>query len=152
VLAGPVLASRRTTSMRVLLAGGLQRVGQLGGGLGHRSVGVDDVGQVVAAAGVVELLYCGVEVDPELGWAAAAGTGAQLVGVDAQGALDRARPAALPNALTDPSRCSLTPNTIRKMSRSHRRGTSATRTEWRLITATHNLTKLHGHTLASATA
>jgi hypothetical protein len=70
VLAGPVLASRRTTSMRVLLARGLQRVGQLGGGLGHRGVDVDDVGQVVAAAGLVELL----------GWAAAAGTGSQLVG------------------------------------------------------------------------
>ena len=40
----------------------------------------------------------------------------------------------------------------RGMSRFHRRGRSAARTEWRLITATHNLTKLHGHTLASATA
>jgi hypothetical protein len=40
----------------------------------------------------------------------------------------------------------------RKMSRFHRRGRSAARTEWRLITATHNLTKLHSHTLAAATA
>jgi transposase len=39
----------------------------------------------------------------------------------------------------------------RGMSRFHRRGRSAARTEWRLIAATHNLTKLHGHTLASAT-
>jgi transposase len=40
----------------------------------------------------------------------------------------------------------------RGMSRFHRRGRSAARTEWRLITATHNLTKLHSHTLAPATA
>jgi len=40
----------------------------------------------------------------------------------------------------------------RGMSRFHRRGRSAVRTEWRLITATHNLTKLHSHTLAAATA
>jgi transposase len=39
----------------------------------------------------------------------------------------------------------------RGMSRFHRRGRSAVRTEWRLITATHNLSKLHRHTLASAT-
>ena len=39
----------------------------------------------------------------------------------------------------------------RGMSRFHRRGRSAARTEWRLITATHNLTKLHSHTLAAAT-
>jgi transposase len=39
----------------------------------------------------------------------------------------------------------------RGMSRFHRRGRSAARTEWRLITATHNLTKLHGHTLAPST-
>jgi Transposase DDE domain len=39
----------------------------------------------------------------------------------------------------------------RGMNRFHRRGRSAARTEWRLITATHNLTKLHRHTLASAT-
>ena len=38
------------------------------------------------------------------------------------------------------------------MSRFHRRGRSAARTEWRLITATHNLMKLHRHTLAPATA
>jgi transposase len=40
----------------------------------------------------------------------------------------------------------------RGMSRFHRRGRSAVRTEWRLIAATHNLTKLHSHTLAAATA
>jgi hypothetical protein len=38
------------------------------------------------------------------------------------------------------------------MDRFHRRGRSAVRTEWRLITATHNLLKLHGHTLAAAMA
>jgi len=40
----------------------------------------------------------------------------------------------------------------RGMNRFHRRGRSAARTEWRLITGTHNLTKLHSHTLAAATA
>jgi hypothetical protein len=40
----------------------------------------------------------------------------------------------------------------RGMDRFHRRGRSAARTEWRLITATHNLTKLHSHTPAVATA
>jgi Transposase DDE domain len=40
----------------------------------------------------------------------------------------------------------------RGMRRFHRRGRSAARTEWRLITATHNLLKLHSHTLAAATA
>jgi transposase len=40
----------------------------------------------------------------------------------------------------------------RSMSRFHRRGRSAVRTEWRLITATHNLMKLHGHSLAAAAA
>jgi len=40
----------------------------------------------------------------------------------------------------------------RAMSRFHRRGRSAVRTEWRLIAATHNLTKLHSHTQAAATA
>jgi transposase len=40
----------------------------------------------------------------------------------------------------------------RAMSRFHRRGRSAARTEWRLITATHNLLKLHSHTLAAAAA
>jgi len=40
----------------------------------------------------------------------------------------------------------------RGMSRFHRRGRSAARAEWRLITATHNLMKLHSHTLAVATA
>jgi transposase len=40
----------------------------------------------------------------------------------------------------------------RGMTRFHRRGRSAVRTEWRLITATHNLMKLHSHTVAAATA
>jgi transposase len=40
----------------------------------------------------------------------------------------------------------------RAMSRFHRRGRSAVRTEWRLIAATHNLIKLHSHTQAAATA
>jgi transposase len=38
----------------------------------------------------------------------------------------------------------------RGMSRFHRRGRAAVRTEWRLITATHNLLKLHRHGLATA--
>jgi len=40
----------------------------------------------------------------------------------------------------------------RRMERFHRRGRSAVRTEWRLITATHNLMKLHKHQLATAAA
>jgi transposase len=40
----------------------------------------------------------------------------------------------------------------RGMSRFQRRGRSAARTEWRLITATHNLMKLHTHSLATAAA
>ena len=36
--------------------------------------------------------------------------------------------------------------------RFHRRGRAAVRTEWRLITATHNLLKLHKHQLAAAAA
>jgi len=38
----------------------------------------------------------------------------------------------------------------RGISRFQRRGKAAVRTEWRLITATHNLLKLHRHTLATA--
>ena len=38
----------------------------------------------------------------------------------------------------------------RGMGRLHRRGRGAVRTEWRLITATHNLLKLHRHALAAA--
>jgi hypothetical protein len=38
----------------------------------------------------------------------------------------------------------------RQMARFHRRGRAACRTEWRLITATHNLLKLHKHQLAAA--
>jgi transposase len=40
----------------------------------------------------------------------------------------------------------------RRMDRFHRRGRSAARTEWRLITATHNLLKLHQHQLAATAA
>ena len=40
----------------------------------------------------------------------------------------------------------------RKLDRFHRRGRSAVRTEWRLITATHNLLKLHRHQIATAAA
>jgi transposase len=38
----------------------------------------------------------------------------------------------------------------RGIDRFHRRGRAAVRSEWRLITATHNLLKLHRHTLATA--
>ena len=38
----------------------------------------------------------------------------------------------------------------RRIDRFHRRGRHAARTEWRLITATHNLLKLYRHTLAPA--
>jgi transposase len=38
----------------------------------------------------------------------------------------------------------------RGIDRFHRRGRAAVRSEWRLITATHNLLKLHRHTLAAA--
>jgi hypothetical protein len=38
----------------------------------------------------------------------------------------------------------------RGIDRFHRRGRAAVRAEWRLITATHNLVKLHRHTLATA--
>jgi transposase len=40
----------------------------------------------------------------------------------------------------------------RRMERFHRRGRSACRTEWRLITATHNLLKLHKHQVAAIAA
>jgi hypothetical protein len=40
----------------------------------------------------------------------------------------------------------------RKIDRFLRRGRAACRSEWRLITATHNLRKLHQHHLASAVA
>ncbi len=40
----------------------------------------------------------------------------------------------------------------RGLGRLHRRGRAAARTEWRLITATHNLLKLHRHTLTPAAA
>jgi len=38
----------------------------------------------------------------------------------------------------------------RGMGRFHRRGRGAVRAEWRLITATHNLLKLHRHALTAA--
>jgi transposase len=41
--------------------------------------------------------------------------------------------------------------TNRRMERFKRRGLAAVRSEWRLITATHNLLKLHRHTLRMAT-
>ena len=40
----------------------------------------------------------------------------------------------------------------RRIDRFHRRGRSAARSEWRLITATHNLLKLHKHQIATAAA
>jgi hypothetical protein len=40
----------------------------------------------------------------------------------------------------------------RRIDRFQRRGRSAARSEWRLITATHNLQKLHSHQQALATA
>jgi Transposase DDE domain len=40
----------------------------------------------------------------------------------------------------------------RRIERLKRRGRAAARSEWRLIAATHNLLKLHRHTLATATA
>jgi len=40
----------------------------------------------------------------------------------------------------------------RRIDRFHRRGRSAARSEWRQITATHNLTKLHKHQIAAAAA
>jgi hypothetical protein len=40
----------------------------------------------------------------------------------------------------------------RGLGRFRRRGRSAVRTEWRLIATTHNLVKLHKHTLALAAA
>jgi hypothetical protein len=40
----------------------------------------------------------------------------------------------------------------RLITRFHRRGRAAVRTEWRLLMATHNLTKLHRHQLTATTA
>jgi len=40
----------------------------------------------------------------------------------------------------------------RRIDRFQRRGRAATRSEWRLITATHNLLKLHSHQIAAARA
>ena len=40
----------------------------------------------------------------------------------------------------------------RQVTRFHRRGRTAVRTEWRLLMATHNLTKLHRHRIATAGA
>jgi hypothetical protein len=40
----------------------------------------------------------------------------------------------------------------REFDRFRRRGRSAARCEWRLITATHNLLKLHQHKIAAAGA
>jgi hypothetical protein len=38
----------------------------------------------------------------------------------------------------------------RQVTRFHRRGRTAVRTEWRLLMMTHNLTKLHRHQIATA--
>jgi len=40
----------------------------------------------------------------------------------------------------------------RLITRFHRRGRAAVRTEWRLLMATHNLIKLHRHQLATVAA
>jgi Transposase DDE domain len=40
----------------------------------------------------------------------------------------------------------------RRINQFLRRGRSAARSEWRLITATHNLLKLHSHQMAVAAA
>ena len=40
----------------------------------------------------------------------------------------------------------------RRITRFHRRGLPACRSEWRLIAATHNLLKLHRHQIAVAAA
>ncbi len=40
----------------------------------------------------------------------------------------------------------------RRIDRFQRRGRAAARSEWRLITATHNLLKLHSHQIATAGA
>jgi hypothetical protein len=42
--------------------------------------------------------------------------------------------------------------TNRRIERFKRRGRAAARSEWRLIAATHNLLKLHRHTMAAAAA
>ena len=42
--------------------------------------------------------------------------------------------------------------TNRRIDRFKRRGRAAARSEWRLIAATHNLLKLHRHTLQAAAA
>jgi excisionase family DNA binding protein len=48
--------------------------------VGYCGVGVDDVGQVLACAGLVELLHCGVEARPQFGGAATPGSGSQFIG------------------------------------------------------------------------
>src|SRR4051812_24515855 len=53
-----------------------------------------------------------------------------------------------PQPMTDP--VSAQTNQNRRIDRFQRRGRAAVRAEWRLITATHNLLKLHRHTLATA--
>jgi hypothetical protein len=40
----------------------------------------------------------------------------------------------------------------RRIDRFRRRGRSACRSEWRLIAATHNLLRLHAHTMAATAA
>jgi hypothetical protein len=53
-------------------------------------------------------------------------------------------------AMVEPVFAQTKPN--RRISQFQRRGRSAARSEWRLITATHNLLKLHKHQLAAAAA
>jgi hypothetical protein len=62
----------------------------------------------------------------------------------------RRRPTPTPSAIIEPVFANTKFN--RRIDRFHRRGRSAARTEWRLITATHNLLKLHKHHTATATA
>jgi hypothetical protein len=59
--------------------------------------------------------------------------------------------------LYKPRQCMVEPvfaqiKTNRRMERFRRRGLAAVRSEWRFITATHNLLTLHRHSLRVATA
>jgi hypothetical protein len=84
VLAGHVLASRRSADDRFPVAryspAACSASASSEAAWANGGIGTDDVAQVVARAGLVEPLYCRVEAVPELGWAAAAGPGSQLVG------------------------------------------------------------------------
>jgi hypothetical protein len=69
----------------------------------------------------------------------------RVLETDLGGGLDRKR-----KAMIEPVFANTKFN--RGMDRFHRRGRSAARSEWRLITATHNLLKLHKHQTAAAAA